>query len=126
MRLLASLFAVAALAGCAQLQAMNTDTGKVDAKAQPGATSVVDIVIPPDALGARDPQLTEVLAKVGAVAAKQSQPTTIVIAALAQDFGYLDQAVRRGIPHQRAAAVRIDNVATGSCQPYSIRVRPTE
>lgn len=126
MRLLASLFAVTAFAGCAQLQAMHPDAGKTDAKAQPALASVVDLVIPPDALGARDPQLTEVLAKVGAVAAKQPQPATIVIAALAQDFGYLDQAVRRGIPPQRALAVRIDNVTTGSCQPYSVRVRPTE
>ena len=126
MRLLASLFVVAAFAGCAQLQGMRPDAGTADAKAQPAAASVVDLVIPPDALGARDPQLGDVLAKVGAVAAKQPLPTTIVIAALAQDFGYLDQAVRRGIPRERAAAVRIDNVTTGSCQPYSVRVKPAE
>jgi hypothetical protein len=126
LRLLASVFVVAAFAGCAQLQATRPDAGNADAKTQPASASVVDIVIPPDALGARDPQLSEVLAKVGAVAAKQAQPTTIVVAALAQDFGYLDQAVRRGIPPQRAALVRIDNVATGSCQPYSVRVKPTE
>ena len=84
MRLLASLFVVAAFAGCAQLQGMRPDAGTADAKAQPAAASVVDLVIPPDALGARDPQLGDVLAKVGAVAAKQPQPTTIVIAALAQ------------------------------------------
>lgn len=126
MRLLASLFVMAAFAGCAQLQAMHPDAGNADAKAQPTTAGVVDFIIPPDALGARDPQLSEVLAKVGAVAAKQPQPTTIVVAALAQDFGYLDQAVRRGIPRERAAAVRIDNVTTGSCQPYSVRVKPTE
>ena len=126
MRLLASLFVVAAFSGCAQLQALHPDAGNADAKAQSATAGVVDLVIPPDALGARDPQLSDVLAKVGAVAAKQPQPTTIVIAALAQDFGYLDQAVRRGIPPQRATAVRIDNVTTGSCQPYSVRVKPTE
>lgn len=106
---------------------MRTDAGsRADPQAHSASASIVDFVIPPDALGARDPQLTDVLAKVGTIAAKQPRPTTIVIAALAQDFGYLDQAVRRGISPQRIAAVRIDNLTTGSCQPYSIQVKPTE
>jgi hypothetical protein len=122
---LASLLIVAALAGCAQLQSVRPDaSARADAPAAPA--KLVDFVIPADALGARDPQLTAVLAKVGAVASKQPQPTTILVAALAQDFGYLNQAVRRGIASQRAASVRLENVAVGSCQPYSIQVKPTE
>jgi hypothetical protein len=127
LKLLASLLVVATLAGCAQLQGMRTNAASGgDAQAQPAQAKIVDFVIPADALGARDPQLTEILGKVGAIAAKQPQPTTIVIAALAQDFSYLDQAVRRGIPAQRSGSVRIDNLTTGSCQPYSVQVKPTE
>jgi hypothetical protein len=127
LKLLASLLIVATLAGCAQLQAMSTDAGNgAGAQAQAAPGKIVDLVIPADALGARDPQLTEILGKVGAVAAKQPQPTTVVIAALAQDFPYLDQAVLRGIPPQHSAAVHIDNLTTGSCQPYSVQVKPTE
>jgi hypothetical protein len=127
LKLLASLLVVATLAGCAQLQGMRTNAASGgDAQAQPAQAKIVDFVIPADALGARDPQLTEILGKVGAIAAKQPQPTTIVIAALAQDFSYLNQAVRRGIPAQRSGSVRIDNLTTGSCQPYSVQVKPTE
>ncbi|MEA3118010.1 MAG: hypothetical protein QOI13_1280 [Paraburkholderia sp.] len=127
MKLLASLLIMTTLAGCAQLQAMSADAGNREgAKTQATSSKIVDLIIPADALGARDPQLTEMLGKVGAVAAKQPEPTTVVIAALAQDFAYLDQAVLRGIPPQHNAAVRIDNLTTGSCQPYSVQVRPTE
>jgi hypothetical protein len=127
LKLLASLFVVAALAGCAQFQGMHTDAAsRGDAQTQPAPAKIVDFVIPADALGARDHQLTEILGKVGEVAAKQPQPVTIVIAALAQDFPYLDQAVLRGIPPQRSSTIRIDNLTTGSCQPYSIQVKPTE
>lgn len=123
-KLLASLLALAVLAGCAQLQTDATRRGQ--APAQPASTNVVDFVIPADALGARDPQLTEVLGKVGALAAKQPQATTVVIAALAQDFPYLNQAVQRGIPARHGNTVNIENVTTGSCQPYSVQVKPTE
>ncbi|RQR67654.1 hypothetical protein DIE19_00440 [Burkholderia sp. Bp9126] len=115
----------AALTGCAQLQ-----TGRPDANARNDAssasTALVDFVIPADALGARDPQLTAVLAKVGALAGKQSQPMTIRVAALPQDFGYLNQSVRRGMSSQRIASVRVENVAAGSCMPYSIQLGPTQ
>jgi hypothetical protein len=126
-KLLASLFVMAALAGCAQLQGMHTDAAsRGGAQTQPAPAKIVDIVIPADALGARDHQLTEILGKVGEVAAKQSEPVTIVIAALAQDFPYLDQAVLRGIPPQRGGSIRIDNLTAGSCQPYSVQIKPTE
>lgn len=59
------------------------------ARAQASA-KLVDIAIPADALGARDPHLTEVLVKVGTLASRQPRPTRIVIAALAQDFTYLN------------------------------------
>lgn len=124
MKPLVIVIVVAALAGCAPLQ-----PGHQDAKARNDAaasTRLVDFVIPADALGARDPQLTAVLAKVGAVASKQPQPTTIRVAALPQDFGYLNQSIRRGIATQRAANVRVENVAVGSCQPYSVQVNPTQ
>lgn len=112
------------MAGCAQLQ---TDANShAQPQAQPASTNIVDFVIPADALGAHDPQLTEVLGKVGTLAAKQPQPTTVVIAALAQDFPYLNQAVQRGIPARHGNIVNIENVATGSCQPYSVQVKPTE
>ncbi|MEX3955906.1 hypothetical protein [Trinickia sp. EG282A] len=124
MKLLASLLAVAVLAGCAQLQTDANRHGQPPA--QPASTSIVDFVIPPDALGARDPQLTDVLGKVGTLAAKQPQSTTVVIAALAQDFPYLNQAVQRGIPARHGNIVNIENVTTGSCQPYSVQVKPTE
>lgn len=125
-RPLISLFVVAALSGCAQLQAMRSNGQAPQASASQAQVKLVDLVIPPDALGARDPHLSAVLAKVGAVAAKQPQPTTVVIAALAADFPYLNQSVKRGITASRAASVQIENVAVGSCQPYSVQVKPTE
>jgi hypothetical protein len=125
-KLLISLFVVAALSGCAQFQAAHPDTSANATAPEPANQKLVDFVIPADALGARDPQLTDVLAKVGTVASKQSQPMTIVIAALPQDFAYLNQSVRHGIVAQRIAAIRLENVAVGSCQPYSVQVKPTE
>jgi hypothetical protein len=126
LKLLTSVLIAAALTGCAQLQAMHSDPSRPDSQAQGSSNKIVDFVIPPDALGARDPKLTDVLAKVGTVASKQSQPTTIVIAALAQDFPYLNQSVRRGIAPQRNGAVRLENVTVGSCQPYSVQIKSTE
>ncbi|TDN62674.1 hypothetical protein [Paraburkholderia sp. BL10I2N1] len=127
MKLLASLLVVSVLAGCAQLQAGRTDANSdahADAHAAP--VNLVDFVIPADALGARDPKLTEILTKVGSVASKQSQSTTIVVAALPQDFAWLNQSIRRGIAPQRTNSIQLENLAVGSCQPYSIQVRPTE
>ena len=126
MKLLISLFVVAALSGCAQFQSARSDSSANVSAPDSASKKLVDIVIPADALGARDPQLTEVLGKVGTVASRQTQPTTIVVAALPQDFAYLNQSVRRGIPPQRTSAVRLENVAVGSCQPYSVQVKPTE
>jgi hypothetical protein len=125
-KLLIGLVIVAALSGCAQLQSQHPDASANVSAAAAAPKKIVDFVIPADALGARDPQLTEVLAKVGTVASKQPQPTTIVVAALPQDFAYLNQSVKRGISPQRTAAIRLENVAVGSCQPYSVQVKPTE
>ncbi|BBA39742.1 hypothetical protein ACUXSM_002709 [Burkholderia sp. 132550021-2] len=112
-------------AGCAQLQPAHQDAN-THTDAPSASTSLVDFVIPADALGARDPQLTALLAKVGALASKQSQPMTIRVAALPQDFGYLNQSIKRGIATPRAAAVRVENVAAGSCRPYSVQVGPSQ
>ncbi|WP_407638587.1 hypothetical protein [Burkholderia paludis] len=112
-------------AGCAQLRSGGQDANARD-DASSASTPLVDFVIPADALGARDPQLTAMLAKVGALASKQSQPMTIRVAALPQDFGYLNQSLRRGIATPRAASVRVENVAAGSCRPYSVQVEPTQ
>jgi hypothetical protein len=125
-KLLISLFVVAALSGCAQFQAAHSDSSANVSAPDTAPKKLVDFVIPADALGARDPQLADVLAKVGTVASKQPQPMTIVVAALPQDFAYLNQSVRRGIAPQRVAAIRLENVAVGSCQPYSVQVKPTE
>lgn len=121
-----SLLIVAALSGCAQLQAMRSDGTPTASAISHPSIKIVDFTIPPDALGAHDPHLAAVLAKAGALASKQTQPTTIVIAALAQDFPYLNQAVKRGIAPARAAQVRLDDVTVGSCQPYSVQIKPTE
>lgn len=126
MKAIVSLLIVAALSGCAQLQAMRSDGAPPPAALGHPSTKIVDFTIPPDALGARDPHLTAVLAKVGALASKQTQPTTIVIAALAQDFPYLNQAVKRGIAPAHAAQVQLDDVTVGSCQPYSIQIKSAE
>lgn len=123
---LISLLIVAALSGCAQLQAMRNDGAQPSAPAPQVPAKIVDITIPADALGARDPHLTAVLVKVGALASKQPQQTTIVIAALAQDFPYLNQSVKRGIASSRAGSVLVEDVTVGSCQPYSVQVKPTE
>jgi hypothetical protein len=80
-------------------------------------------VIPPDALGAHDPQLTAVLTKAGALAAAQKRPATIQVAALAQDFRYLNQALWNGVPAQRAGYVRLENLTVSASQPYSVTIR---
>ncbi|PMS14431.1 hypothetical protein C0Z18_31660 [Trinickia dabaoshanensis] len=122
-----SLLIAAALTGCAQIQALRSNDGQQSASASSGQgpAKLVDIAIPADALGARDPHLTEVLVKVGAVASKQ-QSARIVIAALPQDFPYLNQSVKRGIASAHSGSVQIDDVSVGSCHPYSIQVVPTE
>lgn len=126
MKTFTCLLIAAALSGCAQMQASRSNDGQSSAATAHAPAKLVDITIPADALGARDPHLTEVLVKVGTLASRQPQPTRIVIAALAQDFPYLNQSVKRGIAPGHAGSVNIENVTAGSCQPYSVQVLPTE
>jgi hypothetical protein len=114
------LVALFALAGCAQLPPVASQAEK------PAVThDILTFTIPPDALGARDPQLTSVLAKAGALAAAQKQPTTILVTAMGQDFTYLNQAIWRGVPAQHTVKLSLDNLTAGANQPYSVSIRPT-
>ncbi|MBB5496810.1 putative hydrolase (HD superfamily) [Paraburkholderia sp. MM5384-R2] len=79
--------------------------------------------IPADALGARDPQLTTVLAKAGALAAAQKQPTVIRVTALGQDFKYINQAIWRGVP-QQGLKPTLENLTSGANQTYSVSIQP--
>ncbi|MGF6726275.1 hypothetical protein P3T43_005664 [Paraburkholderia sp. GAS41] len=114
--------ALLVLAGCAQMPAVTATQPP-----KPLATNeIMSFTIPPDALGARDPQLTAVLGKVGALAATQKQPTTILVTALGQDFPYLNQAIWRGVPAQHAVKLSLDNLTVGANQPYSVSIKPTQ
>jgi hypothetical protein len=113
------IIALLALAGCAQMPASTTTSEK-----PPVSTDIMSFTIPPDALGARDPQLTAVLTKLGTLAA-QKQPTTILVTALGQDLPYLNQAIWRGVPAQHAAKLSLDNQTAGANQPYSVSIKPT-
>jgi hypothetical protein len=115
------IIAVLALAGCAQMPAVST----TQPAKPPVSTDIMSFTIPPDALGARDPQLTAVLAKVGTLAAAQKQPTTILVTALGQDLPYLNQAIWRGVPAQHAVKLSLDNLTAGANQPYSVSIKPT-
>jgi hypothetical protein len=110
------------LAGCAQVPAVTA----TQPQKPPVSNEIMSFTIPPDALGARDPQLTAVLAKAGALAAAQKQPTTILVTALGQDFSYLNQAIWRGVPTQHAAKLSLDNLTAGANQPYSVSIKPTQ
>jgi len=112
--------AVLALAGCAQ---MPSSTATRPDKAP---NEVISFEIPADALGARDPQLTAVLAKAGALAAAQKQSTVVLVTALGQDFTYLNQAVWRGVPAQRMTKVSFENRTAGLGQPYSVSIRTVQ
>jgi type IV pilus biogenesis protein CpaD/CtpE len=114
------IIALLALAGCAQMPASTTTSEK-----PPVSTDIMSFTIPPDALGARDPQLTAVLTKLGTLAAAQKQPTTILVTALGQDLPYLNQAIWRGVPAQHAAQLSLDNQTAGANQPYSVSIKPT-
>lgn len=116
---LLTLAALLALAGCAQMPAQ---TPAAVARTAPTG-EVMTFAIPPDALGAHDPQLTAVLTKAGALAAAQKRPATIQVAALAQDFRYLNQALWNGVPAQRAGYVRLENLTVSASQPYSVTIR---
>lgn len=113
--------ALLGLAGCAQLPAQTPAATPVARTAPAG--EVMTFTIPPDALGAHDPQLTAVLTKAGALAAAQKRPATIQVAALAQDFRYLNQALWNGVPAQRAGYVRLENLTVSASQPYSVTIR---
>jgi hypothetical protein len=114
--------AIVVLAGCAQI--IPKPAATIDVPTAP--RDVMNFTIPPDALGARDPQLAAVLGKAGALAAAQEQPTTIRITALVQDFPYLNQAIRRGVPGPRAEKVSLENLAAGPNQSWSVSIRPTQ
>ena len=112
--------AVLALAACTQMPAQNA------AHPEKAPNEVISFELPPDSLGARDAQLTAVLAKAGALAAAQPQPTVVLVTALGQDFAYLNQAVWKGVPAQRAARVSLENRTAGLGQPYSVSVRTVQ
>ncbi|SEJ57080.1 hypothetical protein SAMN05192539_101379 [Paraburkholderia diazotrophica] len=120
MKQLAFCMVLVAMAGCAQLP---TNTAS-QADRPPVSTDLISFTIPPDALGARDPQLSAVLAKAGALAASQKQPTTILVTALGQDLPYLNQAIWRGVPSQHPAKISLENLTAGANQPYSVSIRP--
>ena len=122
MKQLLFFVALLTLAGCAQVPAVTA----TQPQKPPVSNEIVSFTIPPDALGARDPQLTAVLAKAGALAAAQKQPTTILVTALGQDFPYLNQAIWRGVPAQHAVKLSLDNLTAGANQPYSVSIKPTQ
>lgn len=119
---LAAGAALLALVGCAQLPSP-VPTAAAPAARAAQAGDVMTFTIPPDALGAHDPQLTAVLTKAGALAAAQKRPATIQVAALAQDFRYLNQALWNGVPAPRAGHVRLENLTVSASQPYSVTIR---
>jgi len=114
------LLAVLVVTGCAQLQPPNT------AQAEKPAVSnvIMKFDIPADALGARDPQLSAVLAKAGALAAAQKQPTVIRVTALGQDLKYINQAIWRGVPQQPGLKPTLENLTAGANQTYSVSIEP--
>ena len=119
-----ALSLVALLTGCAPVQPVTTAVAPPPKPVKP-ANEVIDFTIPPDALGAHDPQLTAILAKAGSLAAAQKHPTTIRVIALTQDFRYLNQAIWRGVPPQRAADITLENLTAGMADPYSVSIKTT-
>ncbi|SPB18606.1 hypothetical protein NOV72_05806 [Caballeronia novacaledonica] len=122
----ASLFFAIAVAiavtGCAPMPVASTaPTDKPAASAE-----IIRFEIPADALGARDAQLTAILAKAGALAAAQKQPTTILVTALAQDFPYLNQAIWKGVPARHTVKLSLENLTAGARQPYSVSIKPSQ
>lgn len=120
-----SLFAIAAafaVTGCAPMPAANT--AQIEKPAV--STEIIRFEIPADALGARDPQLGLILAKAGALAAAQKQPTTILVTALGQDFPYINQAIWKGVPARHTVRISLENLTAGARQPYSVSIKPTQ
>lgn len=122
-QLLTSGAAVLALVGCAQWPGPGSASTAKAGRATPPAGDIMTFTIPPDALGAHDLQLTAVLTKAGALAAAQRQPTTILVAALAQDFRYINQALWNGVPAARASSVHLENLTVNASQPYSVTIK---
>jgi hypothetical protein len=116
----AYLLALLAVTGCAQLQQANTAQAVKPAV----PNEIMHIEIPADALGARDPQLTAVLAKAGALAAAQKQPVVIRVTALGQDLPYVNQSIWRGVPSQQANKPVLENLTAGPNQTYSVSIKP--
>ncbi|CBJ41867.1 hypothetical protein AB6Q13_18180 [Ralstonia solanacearum] len=112
--------AILALVGCAQLPLPPGSTPQAN---RGPSGEIMTFTIPPDALGAHDPQLTAVLTKAGALAAAQRQPATILVTALTQDFRYLNQALWNGVPAQRASHVHLENLTVGASQPYTVTIK---
>jgi hypothetical protein len=117
------LLAVLAVTGCAQLQQQASTAQAVKTQA-PG--EVMHFDIPADALGARDPQLSAVLAKAGALAAAQKQPVVIRVTALGQDLPYQNQAIWKGVPAQQASKLTLENLTAGANQTYSVSIKPQQ
>lgn len=121
-----TLFALSgaiALSGCAQMANVSSSAPAASGDAIDKAQLVYSFHLPPDALGARDPQLTSVLRKAGALAAAQKQPTVILVTALGQDFRYLNQAIWNGVPTRQAGNVRLENMTAGPTDTYSVSIR---
>lgn len=118
----AYFLALLVVSGCAQLPPANTAQNDKPAV----STDIISFQIPADALGAHDPQLSAVLAKAGALAAAQKQPTTILVTALGQDFPYINQAIWKGVPAQHPARLDLQNLTAGPNQPYSVSIKPMQ
>ena len=116
------LIAVLAVTGCTQLPPANTAHTEKPAE----STGLMRFDIPADALGARDPQLAAVLAKAGALAAAQKQPTVIRVTALGQDLRYINEAIWRGVPPRQALKPVLENVTAGANQTYSVSIEPLQ
>jgi hypothetical protein len=119
---LLTVFAVLAVTGCAQLHPADT--------AQAGKATVSNAIlrfdIPADALGARDPQLSAVLAKAGALASAQKHPALIRVTALGQDLRYINEAIWRGVPVHQANKPVLENLTAGANQTYSVSIEPLQ
>jgi hypothetical protein len=122
MSLLAALSVIAAT-GCAPMPAQNA-AAQTDTPVQ--TAGIISFEIPADALGARDPQLAAVLAKAGALAAAQKQPTTILVTALAQDLPFINQAIWKGVPARHSVRLTLENLTAGPLQPYGVQLKPTQ
>ncbi|BAN23036.1 hypothetical transmembrane protein [Caballeronia insecticola] len=128
MKWVVTLFASAAafaVTGCAPMTAADKAQTAAPADKSAVSTEILRFEIPADALGAHDPQLGAILAKAGALAAAQKQPTTILVTALAQDLPYLNQAIWKGVPARHTVRLSLENMTAGARQPYSVSIKPT-